>query len=117
MKTNTEHNPVNKLPATQHKSGCVRCRQMLTCVLTQSLLTMKIPWTKRVHQCHHRLKEHHQERGGETQGERNFAADASKFKEVSIYLQNGSGRSIQADQRPLAPSISSISEEFFGIDN
>lgn len=38
-----------------------------------------------------------------------FATGAIEFEEVSKYLQDGSGTSIQAGNRPSAPLISSIS--------
>lgn len=37
------------------------------------------------------------------------ATDAITFKEVSKYLQSGSGIPTQADKRPFTPLISSIS--------
>lgn len=48
----------------------------------------------------------------------NFATEANEFEEVSKYLQNGSGASIQADKRPLCPfNQFHFVRTFFGINN
>lgn len=101
-KTNIEHLPVSKLPID--KQTCVWYRQILTHVQTQLYF-----WPRNYTGPNVCLSV--QQAGGaspkdvrrNTKRVWNFATDATEFKEVSRYLQNGSGTSIQADNRPLCP--------------